>query len=345
MDPSGRHSRHELFASIGPEGQRKIESACIAVVGCGALGSRSAELLARAGVGRRKPGLLRIIDRDTVDLSNLQRQALFDSADAAESRPKATAAARHIAAIDPEVRCEPHVRDLSPSNAERLLEGADLVIDGTDNFRTRFLVNDVALLRGTPWIYGGAVASSGIVGGILPGRGPCFRCLVERIPSLGSGPTCDSAGIITPLPSAVAALQVSFAIRWIVSGEMPPGIHAFDLWSDRPFRDVLFATAEPDPDCRSCGRREWPALREETQELVTLCGRNSVQVVPERSSDLESAAARLRGVATAIHRHPQSVTASIAEGRLTLFADGRILVEGTTDPLVATSLIARYLGG
>lgn len=345
MGDSDRHSRHELFPPIGSEGQRRIESARVAIIGCGALGSRSAELLARAGVGRRDPGLLRIIDRDTVDLSNLQRQALFDSRDAAESRPKATAAARHIAAIDPEVRCEPHVRDLSPANAERLLDRVDLILDGTDNFRTRFLINDVALLRNVPWIYGGAVSSNGIVGGIVPGRGPCFRCLVEQIPSLGSGPTCDTAGIITPLPAAVASLQVSFAIRWIVMGEMPAGFHAFDLWSDRPFRDVLFSKAEADPDCRSCRRREWPALREEKQEIVTLCGRNSVQVVPEKASDLDSATRRLTGVASAIHRHPQSVTASIAEGKLTLFEDGRIVVEGTTDPLIATSLIARYLGG
>lgn len=340
-----RHSRHVLFAGIGPEGQQRIASARVAIVGCGALGSRAAELLARAGVGSGERGLLRLIDRDYVEVSNLQRQALFDTADARDARPKATAAARHLAAIDPAVRTDALVRELSPANALDLLGGVDILVDGTDNFRTRFLLNDAAIAMGVPWIYGGAIASRGVTGAFVPGRGPCLRCLLEAAPALGAAETCDTVGVITTIPALVASLQATFVLRWAVTGRLPRGLRFLELWEDEPRWSSRFAEAEADPQCRSCGRRELPALREERQEIVTLCGRNSVQIVEPRPADLEAAAVRLEPVATEVLRHAESVTARFPEGSVTLFADGRVIVEGTTDPMEATTWVARYLGG
>ncbi len=340
-----RHSRHILFPPIGAAGQERIENARVAVVGCGALGSRAAELLARAGVGRRERGLLRLIDRDYVDVSNLQRQALFDTDDARQARPKAAAAKRHIAAIDPAVRTESHVRDFSPENAERLLDDVGLIVDGTDNFRARFLINDVALLGGIPWIHGGAVASRGVVAAFVPGAGPCLRCLLENVPALASGETCDTAGIVTTVPALVATMQVSYALRWMVDGTMPHGLRRTDLWSDDPSWNVAFADAKADPGCASCGRREFPALRVDRHDAVSLCGRNSVQIVGSDLPDLDDAFRRLSRSALETHRHAQSLTVRIPEGAVTLFEDGRVIVEGTIDTMEAKTLVAKYLGG
>jgi molybdopterin/thiamine biosynthesis adenylyltransferase len=338
-----RHSRHHLFAPIGEAGQAKLGAARVAIVGCGALGSRSAELLGRAGAGRTG-GILRIIDRDYVDVTNLQRQALFDDDDARRARPKAAAAQRHLAAIDPALRVEGIVRELTPGNALELLAGVDLIVDGTDNFRTRYLINDAAIALGTPWIYGGAVASHGIVATIVPGVTPCLRCLLAELPPLGAADNCDTAGIITPLPSVVAALQVSAAMRLLVEGTFERGVTTFDLWRGGESFRHSFAGVLPDSDCVSCGRRELPALHDIGEEVVTLCGRNSVQIVSGHTADLEAAATRMAAAGT-VHRHPQSMTATIAEGFLTLFDDGRVIVEGTTDPIEAKSIVARYLGG
>jgi adenylyltransferase/sulfurtransferase len=340
-----RHSRHIRFEPIGATGQQRLERARVAIVGCGALGSRAAELLARAGVGRAPEGVLRLIDRDYVDISNLQRQALFDTDDAREARPKAAAAARHIAAIDPGVRAEAHVRDFSPDNAERLLDGIDLAIDGTDNFRARFLLNDIALLRKIPWIHGGAVASRGVFAAFVPGRGPCFRCLLENAPGLAAGETCDSAGIVATVPALVATMQANAALRWIVGGTAPRGLRRIDLWTDDPVWDVAFADANADPECASCARGELPALRADRQEAVSLCGRNSVQIVGAPTPDLETASLRLRRSGFETHRHAQSLTVRIPEGAVTLFEDGRVIVEGTTDTMEASTLGAKYLGG
>ena len=340
-----RHSRHIRFEPIGAAGQQRIERARVAIIGCGALGSRAAELLARAGVGRAPQGILRLVDRDYVDVSNLQRQALFDTEDAREARPKAAAAKRHIAAIDPEVRVEAHVRDFSPANAERLLDGIDLALDGTDNFRTRFLLNDAALARKIPWIYGGAVASRGVFAAFVPGRGPCFRCLLEDAPGLAAGETCDTAGIVTTVPALVATMQANAALRWFVDGSAPRGLRRIDLWSDDPVWDVAFEHAGADPRCASCARGKLPALREDRQDAVSLCGRNSVQIVGSRMPDLDAASVRLDRSGLQTHRHAQSLTVRIPEGAVTLFEDGRVIVEGTTDTMEASTLVAKYLGG
>lgn len=337
-----RHSRHRRFPAIGDEGQTRIERARVVVIGCGALGSHSADLLARAGVGR-DGGFLRLVDRDYVDATNLQRQALYDEDDAARARPKALALAQHIAKIDSSLRCEPLVRDFNSSNAVEFVSGADLIVDGTDNFRTRFLINDVAIAAGLPWIYGAAVASHGAVAIFVPGMTPCLRCLLEFLPPLGSAESCDTAGIITPLPAFVASMQVAIALRWIVETQFDQGIATFDLWKLGLLRRSL-QTVTKKIGCLSCGTGELPALKGDTEQLVTLCGRNSVQLYSSLDVDLDGAARRFAPIG-AVSRHPQSVTATIEEGLITLFDDGRVIVEGTTDPLEAKSIIARYLGG
>lgn len=337
-----RHSRHRRFPAIGDEGQSKLERARVVVIGCGALGSHSADLLARAGVGR-SGGFLRLIDRDYVETTNLQRQALYDEDDAARSRPKALALAQHIAKIDSATKCEPLVRDFNSANALEFLSGADLVIDGTDNFRTRFLINDAAIAAEIPWIYGAAVSSRGAVAMFVPGSTPCLRCLLEFLPPFGSAESCDTAGIITPLPAFVAALQVATALRWIVERRFEAGIATFDLWQGGTVRRSLQSAAR-NPGCPSCGTRELPALRSDAEQLVTLCGRNSVQLYATIAVDLDGAAQKFASIG-GVRRSPQSVTAEIDEGLLTVFDDGRVIVEGTTDPLEAKSIIARYLGG
>lgn len=338
---TGRHSRHEIFPGIGTEGQRAIERARVTIVGCGALGSHSAEMMVRAGTSTSEPGRLRIIDRDYVELSNLQRQTLFVENDATRARPKALAAAAHLREIDTRASVEAIVRDLTAASAERLLAGSDLIIDATDNFPTRFVINDAAIRLNTPWVYGGAVGSRGIMSFIVPGITPCLRCMLGQVPALGSVESCDTAGVITPIPAIVAGWQVAMALRWIVEQQHPRGIFSFDPWHGQI--QHAMSNLERDPDCRSCGTRELPALTESHEQVVTLCGRNSVQISGRERVDLAQAARRLEG-AERVEVSEESVSAFIDSGVLTLFADGRIIVQGTTDPSEARSVIARYLG-
>lgn len=346
MMSDARHSRQRLFAPIGNSGQERIENARVLVVGCGALGSHAVEVLARAGVGRGSRGFLRIVDRDYVDVSNLQRQALFDLDDARTSRPKAVAAAARVAAIDPDVEVQSHVRDFSAGNAVRFVEDIDIIIDGTDNFRTRFIINDAAIAHGRPWVYGGAVGSRGVAAFFHPPATPCFRCLMEAAPPLGTGTSCETAGIIAPLPRIVSSIQVAMALRFVVEDAWDRGLLTFDAWAPLSSHRTLFAEVGADPACVSCGSPEkLPALADGSEEIVTLCGRNSVQIRDAVRVALDAAASRFESLSRPWHRHPQSVTAEIAEGRLTLFDDGRVIVEGTTDPLEARSIVDRYLAG
>jgi molybdopterin-synthase adenylyltransferase len=336
-----RHSRHIAFEPIGIAGQKAIAEARITIIGCGALGSHSAEMLVRAGVGRGE-GRLRIIDRDYVELSNLQRQTLFDEDDAARARPKALAAAARLRAIDSAATIDPVVRDLNPANAERLLGGADLLIDATDNFATRFLINDACIRLDTPWIYGGAVGAKGLVSFIQPGSTPCLRCFIDSLPPVGSVESCETAGVITPLPPLVAGWQVAAALRWLVSGKAESGLLQIDAWEGWTRR--LLQNRRPAPACRSCGTRELPALTSDPDEVVPLCGRDSVQITGTTEIDLEGAHARLERTGQRVEHHGESISAFLDEGLLTLFRDGRIIVQGTTDPSAARSTIARYLG-
>ncbi|MGA2182409.1 MAG: ThiF family adenylyltransferase [Bryobacteraceae bacterium] len=335
-DANERYSRQILFAGIGQQGQQRILDACVTVVGCGALGSFQAAALARAGVGR-----IRIIDRDYVELGNLQRQWLFDEGDAADGLPKAAAAERQIARMNSSVHVEAAVADLTASNADDLLEGSDLILDGTDNFETRYLLNDYCVRAGIPWIYGGAVASYGIVMPVIPGRTACFACVYPEPPA-GAQPTCDTSGVLGPVTALVASLQVSAALKWIVTGDVPAGITTADVWTGDVRR---IGQPAPDAACRACGRREFTWLEQRGRAPISMCGRNAVQIHElNRPLDLGELAGRLRPLGQ-VRVNEFALRFETPPYLLTVFPDGRVIVKGTTDPGIARSLYARYIGG
>jgi len=332
-----RYSRQILFGGIGPEGQRKLRSASAVLVGCGATGSALVSLLARAGVGR-----VRIIDRDYVEPSNLQRQSLFDEADAAESLPKAVAAARKISAFNSEIVIEPQVADLTPSNIDTLLDAAPLVLDGTDNFETRYLINDFAVKNSRAWIYTAAVGSYAVTMNIVPGETSCLACLFPGPPQ-GMVETCENAGILNSAAQLAAAMAATEAIKILVGAwqQLRRSLLSFDLWSNQ--RAEVRAD-QPRLGCRACDRREFPHLAGEGRPHITLCGRNSVQI-HERHRPVDLARmsqllephgkVRYNDFVLKFWREPYEMT---------LFPDGRAIIKGTTDTAVARSLYARYIG-
>jgi molybdopterin/thiamine biosynthesis adenylyltransferase len=330
-----RYSRQILFPGIGEQGQQHLLDARVAVAGCGALGSFQAGALARAGIG-----FLRIIDRDYVELSNLQRQWLFDECDVEQGLPKAVAAARKIAGINSDVDVEPLVADLTPSNVEELLGAMDLILDGTDNFETRYLINDFAVARGVPWVYGAAVGSYGIAMPVIPGKTACLRCIYPDPPA-GAQPTCETEGVLGSITALIAGLQVSEAIKILCGVEPARKITTVDVWSGE-IRQV----AQPGSvaDCPACGRREFSYLTGERRAPVSLCGHNAVQI-HERSRPLE-----LRDLATRlaplgpVRANEFALRFEAPPYLLTVFPDGRAIIKGTTDVGVARSLYARYIG-
>jgi molybdopterin/thiamine biosynthesis adenylyltransferase len=332
-----RYSRQIRFAPVGEEGQRRIRAARVAIVGCGALGSVQAEALARAGVGT-----LRLIDRDFVEWSNLQRQFLFDEADAAEGLPKAVAAARRLAKINSEVAAEPRVADLTPANAAELLEDVDLILDGTDNFETRYLMNDAAVRGGIPWIYGAAVGSYGLKLAIVPGRTACFQCVYPD-PPRGAQPTCETAGVLGSVTATIAALQTGDALKILAHGpdSLKARLTTVDVWSGE-IRQL--GPPARDPACRCCFARDFVHLDGARRAPISLCGRNAVQI-HERSRpvDLRDLAARL-GTLAPVRANEFALRVTLDPYELTVFPDGRAIVKGTTDTGVARSLYARYIG-
>ena len=332
-----RYSRQVLFPPLGQKGQESLRAARVAIVGCGATGSTLASLLARAGVG-----YLRIIDRDFVEPSNLQRQNLFDEKDAAESIPKAVAAAAKIALFNSDVKTESHVTDLRPENAELLLAGADLLLDGTDNFETRYLINDYAVKNAVPWIYTAAVASYAITMNIVPGDTACLSCLFPEGPS-GTVETCDTAGILNSAVNFAASVAVTEALK-LLSGakdSLRRTLLSYDLWLNQR---AEIAAGKPVEGCRTCLRREFVHLAGTGRPQITLCGRNSVQIHEHsRPIDLAEMSRRLtphgqvrqNGFMLKFSKDPYEVT---------LFPDGRAIIKGTTDPALARSLYARYIG-
>ena len=336
MSPADRerYSRQILFAPIGESGQQRLLDAHVAIVGCGALGSFQAAALARAGAGT-----LTIVDRDYIEPSNLQRQWLFDEADARDSMPKAVAAERSLARINSAVRVRSHTADLTPSNIEELLEGAQVVLDGTDNFETRYLINDYCVSRGVPWIYGGAVGSYGISMPVLPG-GPCFRCIYPDSPG-GIQPTCETAGILGPAASMVASWQVAGALKLLTGGVPPAQITTVDVWTGT-LRQIRLP--ERDPDCPACGRGEFPYLEGERRAPISLCGRNAVQI-HERARPVDLAELERHLAAHGeVRRNDFALRFFVAPYEMTVFPDGRVIIKGTSDAGIARSLYARYLG-
>jgi len=332
-----RYSRQILFDGIGPEGQCKLRSASAALVGCGATGSTLASLLARAGVGR-----MRIIDRDYVEASNLQRQSLFDEADASESLPKAMAAARKLSALNSEIVIEPQVADLTPTNIDALLEGAPLILDGTDNFETRYLINDFAVKNSRTWIYTAAVGSYGLTMNIVPGQTACLACVFPDPPQ-GMVETCENRGILNSAAHLAASLAATEAIKVLVGAgqQLRRSLLSFDLWFNQ--RAEVRAD-QPRFGCRACDRREFPHLAGEGRPHITLCGRNSVQIHERhRPVDLARMSQLLKPHGTV--RYNDFVLKFWREPyEMTLFPDGRAIIKGTTDAAVARSLYARYIG-
>ena len=332
-----RYSRQILFRGIGAEGQRKLADARVAIVGCGATGSALAGLLARAGVGT-----LRIIDRDYVEPSNLQRQSLFDEQDAAESLPKAIAAARKISSFNSGIVIEAKVEDLVPGNIEVLLEGMPLILDGTDNFETRYLINDYAVNRSIPWIYSAAVGSYAVTLNVLPGETACLACIFPDSPR-GMVETCETSGILNSAVNLVASVAATEALKFLVGSvaQMRRTLLSFDVWTNER---AEISAAKPRPGCRACGDRDFIHLAGEGRPHITLCGRNSVQI-HERQRPIDFAELDLRLQPHGTVRHNDFVLKFWHEPyEMTLFPDGRAIIKGTTDTAVARSLYARYVG-
>lgn len=334
-----RYSRQTLFAGIGPDGQRRLGEASAVIVGCGAMGSALANNLVRAGVGR-----IRIVDRDFVELNNLQRQTLFEESDAAGAAPKAIAAARRLAAINSDVSIEPVVADFNADNAEALLEGMDLALDGSDNFEARYLLNDACVKLGKPWIYNGVIAAYGVSMTVIPGETACLRCVFPDRPLPGTTPTCDTAGIINGIVAAIGGVSSTEAIKALMgSDRLARGLFWMDLWENTAERLELPRQA----DCVTCGQRDYEYLDAPLgEDSVSLCGRNAVQVRPGGSGaqlNLSDLAARLEPLG-AVTRNEFLLRATLDGYELTVFPDARAIIKGTADPSVAKTLYARYIG-
>lgn len=337
-----KYSRQILFAGIGESGQENLLRASAVIVGCGALGTVVANLLVRAGVGR-----LRIIDRDYVEPSNLQRQTLFEEIDAQEMLPKAFAAERRLRAINSGVRVEGIVADLTSKNAIDLLSGFPLILDGTDNFETRLLLNDAAIALNVPWIYAAAVGSYGVTMTIRPRDTACLTCLLggdERSRALGAEETCDTTGVLNAAVGVIAAIEAGEAIKLLAGKQeaLHGRLVACDIWSGR-FQSIRIAR---NSDCRACGRRDFIYLEGEAQPHITMCGRDSVQIHERsRKLDLTELSRRLVAASVADVRNNEFLLRfRVPPYEMTVFADGRAIIKGTKDPAVARSIYARYIG-
>ncbi len=334
-----RYSRQRLFEPIGDAGQEQLLNSKVVLIGCGALGTHLAQHLVRAGVG-----FLRICDRDFVELDNLQRQVLFDEGDVRDNLPKAVAAARRLAAINSTVEVEAHVVDVTAANIQELMEGVDLVLDGTDNFQTRFLINDACVRGAQAWVYGGCVASHGMVLTVIPGETACFACVVPELPAAGSSQTCDTAGVLGPVVGVVAALQAGEALK-VLSGSrerLNPGLTRIDLWENQ-FQS--FAVGR-NPDCEVCAKRRFRYLEDREGDRTTvLCGRNAVQITPPRGAELDFKEIAKRLSPLGAVQHNEYLLRFEGDGmEVTLFPDGRALIKGTPEPARARAVYAKYIG-
>jgi molybdopterin/thiamine biosynthesis adenylyltransferase len=339
-----RYSRQTRFPQLGEDGQKNLLKSRVLLCGCGALGTVLAETLTRAGVG-----FLRIVDRDFVEYSNLQRQVLFDEADVESQLPKSVAGARKLARINSDVTIEPVVADVDYTNIRKLAEGVDLILDGTDNFEIRFLINDVSLETGIPWVYAGCISSHGQTMPIFPNESACLRCLIESPPDAGSTETCDTAGILGPTVNVIASLQAMTAIK-ILSGrkaDVALSLTMIDVW-DGTLRQMSVADLRERANCPACqnGERKWLSGEQGSQSTV-LCGRNAVQIRPlePASLSLPEMAEKLRE-AGEVSVNPFLLRLKLTDPdyEITLFADGRAIVKGTDETGVARAVYSRYIG-
>lgn len=335
-----RYNRQILFQPIGRNGQEKLTNSRVLLVGCGALGAAHAEILARAGVG-----FLRIVDRDFVEFSNLQRQTLYSETDARERLPKAIAAQNRLRAINSEIEVDAIVADVNFSNIENLAADVDLILDGTDNFQVRYLINDACVKLKKPWIYGAAVSSYGTTMTIFPNETPCLRCIFEEMPDAGTAPTCDTAGVIQPIITSVSAIQTTEALK-ILTGNLDKlhrSLIQIDVWQN-DWRKIKLN--EPNADCECCAKRNYEFLDAEQSEFsAVLCGRNAVQIAPPKSAnlDLKSLAERLKNLG-AVKQNEYLLRLNVDEYELTVFKDARAIIRGTDDIMTARSIYSKYVG-
>ncbi len=342
MEEYSRYSRQMILKEIGREGQRLLEESRVAAVGLGALGSVSANLLARAGVG-----YLKLIDRDYLEINNLQRQILFDETDLSNNLPKAIAAEQKLRGINSEITIEAETADLNPETIEGLLSGVDLIIDGTDNFETRYLLNDYSLKKKIPWIYGGAIRTEGMSYVTLPEDGPCLRCLFGAAPDSGSIQTCDQVGILAPVAHLIASFQTMEAIKILARHfeAVERALWKVDLWS-RQFKTISVEHLKEAP-CSGCQNREYPYLnRRLGARTVTLCGRNAVQILGHSAAgpiDFKQLAQRL-SLEGEVKFNDYLLQYRLASYEITVFSNGRAIVKGTENPDQARNLYSRYIG-
>jgi molybdopterin-synthase adenylyltransferase len=333
-----RYDRQMRVPEIGSAGQERLSQASACLIGLGALGSVTADLLARAGVGS-----LVLIDRDIVEWSNLQRQMLYTEADADAASSKVDAAQARLAAINSEIELRVHARDLTASNHQELLAGCDVLVDGTDNFSTRYLLNDFAVATQTPYVYAGVVASYGMVGSIVPPSGPCLRCTYPEPPDAAHTPTCRTAGVIGPAVSVIGGLAATQVLQVLLGAEAWPGFQYLDVWTGEQRR----LKASRDPNCPCCALRQfdWSEGRRGARAAEPLCGGGAVQVpANENPPDLEATAQRLGNSVEAMQQTPSFLRFRREELEVFLFADGRALVRGTEDPGRARAILAETIG-
>jgi molybdopterin/thiamine biosynthesis adenylyltransferase len=333
-----RYIRQTIFSRMGEEGQRKLLASSVVIIGCGGLGCNIATLLTRAGVGH-----IRVVDRDYVELDNLHRQVLFDEEDVERGLPKAIAAAEKLRKVNSQVEIEPLVADVHYRNVEEIIVDMDLVLDGTDNFETRYLINDACVKHGTPWIYGGAVGSYGMTMNIIPHQTPCLRCLFVQIPPPGTTPTCDTVGVLGAVPALIGAIEANEALKLLAGkGRLNEGLIHIDLW-ENTFE--IFQAARQD-SCPACGQGKFEFLEAKEVAMVTsLCGRNAVQITPvtEVTVSLPALAKRLEAIGE-VTFNEFMLRFQVNEYLVTIFPDARAIIRGTSDETVARNLYAKYIG-
>ena len=337
-----RYSRQILFQHMGEEHQRVLMNSTAVVIGCGALGTVSSSYLTRAGIGQ-----IRIIDRDFIEESNLQRQILFDENDISENLPKAIAAQRKLQKINTKIKIEGIVSDINYSNIDELTKDVDIIIDGTDNFETRFLINDYCVKNSVPWIYGACIGSRGVVMNVIPSETPCLRCIFETMPQIGSFPTCDTAGVIGPIAGIIASIQVTEAIKILTKDYVSVNkkLLEIDVW-DTKFKLIDISELKEVNNCPTCKIHNYKFLEAEDGIMTTfLCGKSAVQVMSRNAGniDLEQLEHRL-GPITDVSRNAFMLKFKIKNHEFTVFPDGRAIITGTADSSTARNLYSKYLG-
>lgn len=333
-----RYEKQMLFGEIGLEGQKKLLSKKAIIIGCGALGTVIANNLVRSGIG-----YIKMIDRDYIEISNLQRQILFDEEDIKENLPKVIAAERKLKRINSDIKIEGIISDVNSTNIESLCEGMDVILDATDNLQTRYLINDISIKLNIPWIYGGVIGSSGMVHTIIPHETPCLRCMFPEIPPIGSTETCDTAGVLNSITSIVASMESMEAIKILLEKQSSviKGLQYMDIWSN----DFETIDMNLNKDCKACGNNSFEFLERSTDEAVYLCGKNSIQINPlQKGISAEDIINRLKSLNIDVKQNVYFIKFNIEDVQVTLFYDGRAILKNTDDIKRAMSLYARYIG-